>query len=412
MRKKETLSLLLLFLTIIIYIYRPLIYNGFTAADDRWSLLHNPLVVADFTSLSYYWKLMISFNSNQYSPLNTFYYALIYKINKFDPYYYHLASLVIHCINSLLLISISKKLLNHFNFHNQSNSYLPYLIAFLWAIHPLNVEAVSWISASKVLLSSLFTLLSINSFLAYFSHQRKLELLASFFYFLLGFLCKEQVLVLPIIFLAIRLLPRFYKVHFSPIKPQEIIFYTAAIALSIVIVWFTLKANHITGIPSALSKYSSYQRFFLGFYCIFFYISNFILPLKLHYHYPFPIKPTEALPLSFYAFFILCILITAIFSKLITQKSNLFFLVCLIIAIVEISLCLQFVPLNRPAIVADRYMYLSSAFLILGCAQFIPLINKKSKFIYIGLLVVYTVFFSVYSNKLVQNWNKITIKTQ
>ncbi|MCH5687935.1 hypothetical protein LWM68_28920 [Niabella sp. W65] len=142
--------------------YSPVTAIFFSKPDDPWMLLKSEKVILDLD-----WKYIIAIfdpsGEIQYSPLNTLYYSLIYKINGFDPYYFHLSALVLHCVNSLLVYLASKKLLHYFKIGKAD--VIAYTITFLWSIHPLNVESVVWISASKVLLFGFFTLLSLISFL-------------------------------------------------------------------------------------------------------------------------------------------------------------------------------------------------------------------------------------------------------
>lgn len=114
-------------------------------------------------SFYYFDNIFHRISNIQYSPLNTFYYSLIYKINGYDPYYFHLANVIIHLINTLLVFLLSKQILRAFNI--QGASYISLITSFLWGICAVNVEPVVWISGSKILISTFLTLVSFLCFI-------------------------------------------------------------------------------------------------------------------------------------------------------------------------------------------------------------------------------------------------------
>ncbi len=60
----------------------------------------------------------------QYSPLNTLYYSLVYKINGFDPYYYHLFNIILHLANAILVFYVVRNISGLFNYKNKDVLYL------------------------------------------------------------------------------------------------------------------------------------------------------------------------------------------------------------------------------------------------------------------------------------------------
>lgn len=103
----------------------------------------------------------------------------------------HLENIVFHVISVIVIYSISCRLLG--------NSGLAGIAALLFAVHPVNVEVVGWISARTDLLAGLFCFLSFFVLLQY-----KNLFLASFFY-LMALVCKETAIgllffIIPFIF--------------------------------------------------------------------------------------------------------------------------------------------------------------------------------------------------------------------
>lgn len=110
---------------------------NFSMQDDRWMLLRYSNVHPEHYSFAWLKSVFITYNENQYSPMNTLYFAAIYLINGFDPYYYHLFPVCLHIINVMLVFLLAKEIFLSFKINNwQLNAYL---VCLLWAIHPLNV---------------------------------------------------------------------------------------------------------------------------------------------------------------------------------------------------------------------------------------------------------------------------------
>lgn len=396
---------------LILWVYSPFKVLGFASVDDHWSVLHNPLVFDTGFTTSYFSTLAVSYNSIQYSPLNTFYYNLIARINGFDPYYFHLGSLIVHVLNTYLFFVIAKKILTIFN-KTENVLQISFICAAVWAIHPLNVEAVAWIAASKIVLSTLFTLLSLYAFLRYMQTNKQQYLLYNIIYFILAFLCKEQVIVNPLMFLCIKLIIDYHRNRRITFKREEILYFICSLILLVVFCLITLNASASRG-SNSLSSYPLSQRFFLGFYCLFFYSSNLLLPVNLHYHYPFPMKAGEALPVFYYMFFPLFTFIAyiAFKYKVFIKGLQPFTILCWTCAIIQISLCLQFLPLKRPAMVAERYMYIPSFFiLLLIISTLADHVKRKNIQLYLAITIPYILYLAVYSNLLVEKWTSLTFR--
>lgn len=147
-------------------------------------------------SISWLKSVFTTYNENQYSPVNTLYFAGIYLINGYDPYYYHLFPVCLHILNALLVFLLAKEILQAFSIGNwQLNAYL---ICLLWAVHPLNVETVIWVCGSKILICSLFCLWSFWLFIKATQKNSFWHYACAVLLFLAGCFTKEQGMVTPI----------------------------------------------------------------------------------------------------------------------------------------------------------------------------------------------------------------------
>jgi len=269
MSKKYSFHIFLAVL-LVLSVYSGFVYVSFSNVDDTWMLLTNELTTDFELSFNYFHQVFAQVNDIQYSPLNTLYYALIYQIDGFNPFYYHLFSIVLHLLNSFLVFSIVRKILS-------TESHLRIaVIALIWAVHPLNVETVIWISASKILLFSFFSLLALRIFLK--NEKRGFSSILKIFALLtLACLCKEQAVLTALVILFLDIA---YRKKHSLKLPQclEYILYLA------VFVFFAGLSVAINSDSIAKVGYSVAERISLAFYSVFWYTANTFFPYDLHYN--------------------------------------------------------------------------------------------------------------------------------
>ncbi len=111
---------------------------------------------------------------------------------------YHLVNLLLHAFNSVLLFFIVRRLVP---------DLLPSsLAAFLFALHPAHVEAVTWVFAQPWLIGAFFSLSSFLLYLKYFSSSKPLMALASALSAFLAMLSSQAALLLPVFMVASGLL--------------------------------------------------------------------------------------------------------------------------------------------------------------------------------------------------------------
>ncbi|MGH9424735.1 MAG: hypothetical protein ACRD2L_00270, partial [Terriglobia bacterium] len=164
----------------------------FTNWDDPEYIVNNPLIRS--LSLEKLNKIITEPYFANYAPLTLLSYALDYSLWKLNPAGYHLHNLLLHlgCVIALYF------LLRQFA--------LPRFVVFasicLFAIHPVNVETVSWASERKNLLATLFFFLSFHQYIQYRKQGTRLNFMLSVLCFLLSLLSKASTVVAPLVFLA------------------------------------------------------------------------------------------------------------------------------------------------------------------------------------------------------------------
>lgn len=338
----------LILLTSCIIAYYPILRNDFLYFwDDQWVVMNN--YTSGGFSYENIFHIFTEFYHGQYAPMNELFYLLLYSIRGYDPYFFHAICLILHFINSILLFHFVQKMLSYNKSTQKKHIPIALCTSIIFCIHTVNVESVAWISASKVLIYTFFYLLSLLCYLYYIDRQKTLYYCLTFILFILSFLSKEQAVVLPVCLL---LIDYFTKRDFknSTIWKEKFPFFLFAI-------FFGLVTIQSQGIPINTLSYSIKERFIFACYAIFEYTVKCIFPLKLSYLYPFPIQPGEVFPFRFFMYpFILLFMIFYLYTK----KEDTILIFSVLFFIIHISVAIHIIPISRFAIVADRYVYISS----------------------------------------------------
>ncbi|MEP1087435.1 MAG: hypothetical protein ABJ333_15535 [Algoriphagus sp.] len=343
---------------ITIFAFLPTFSNDFQLAwDDTWQVLENPLVNSPLLQdivyhLTHFWQ-------QQFSPVNSLFYLVIFQLFGMSASTFHTACLLIHCGNVTLVFLITKKLLPtllHEIDYTKVSSYA-FFTALIFAIHPMQVESVAWISASKILLYGFFTLTALFCYIRYIQSGHYGWLSITVVAFLLGFGSKEQAIILPLnLVLFDYAFGRFCGLTWKSFLTSRVLLEKIPLFLLALGFWYFSWINNLGTInPEA---YPLYQRAVFGFYSFTEYIFRFLAPVKLYFFHPFPIALGEQLPLYFYGYIAL-VGIVGYFVWDTYRKGNKLVLIGFLFFLINLLLVLHIIPLPRTVITADRYMYLS-----------------------------------------------------
>lgn len=184
-------------------VYYPVYFLQFQASwDDQWVVINH--YTENGWNATNIWAILTEYYNGQYAPLNQLYYTALYSIFGYHSNIFHTAGLIIHLLNSLLVYCFIDKLLYVWRRTDQSaNRKIAFFTALLFVLHPITVESVAWLSASKVLIYALFYLLSLIAYLNYLLNNKPLYLLISGVCFVLSFASKEQAVTLPVCLLLL-----------------------------------------------------------------------------------------------------------------------------------------------------------------------------------------------------------------
>lgn len=198
MKRQIDLLLFLLLLTGAVWgVFANSLSNDFVNMDDPDLVLRNRYI-RDLT-----WEnvraIFTPGTAGTYQPVRTLSYALDYQFWQLNPFGYHLTNVICHTLSAWLVLLLIRAL-------NQPNA-LAGVTALLFALHPVQVEAVTWVAGRRDVLSGLFLLLAVLAYVRFRSPGPASGPARALWYALalaaggLGLLSKASVVVLPALLL-------------------------------------------------------------------------------------------------------------------------------------------------------------------------------------------------------------------
>ncbi|MGA2177216.1 MAG: tetratricopeptide repeat protein [Verrucomicrobiota bacterium] len=172
----------------------------FVNYDDPAYVTSNSDVQHGLTRAGFLWAFTTDAASN-WHPLTWLSHMVDVDLYGMKPAGHHWSSVLLHAANSVLLFLILRAMTGAL--------WRSALVAALFALHPLRVESVVWISERKDVLSGFLGLLAIWSYVRYAdefkvqSSKRKVFYAAALVFFALGLMAKPMLVTLPFVLLLL-----------------------------------------------------------------------------------------------------------------------------------------------------------------------------------------------------------------
>ncbi len=193
---KRPLVLALLLFVITAALYSPVHRHPFIDYDDGVYVTNNDHVKYGLHRQNLKWAIewaMTTYDAANWHPVTWFSHMLDYRLFGGSPAGHHDVNLLLHALNAAILFLV---LLRATGCTGPS-----LMVAALFAVHPINVESVVWISERKNVLSMFFFLLTLGAWQWYALKPKWYRYLAVAFLFALGLMSKPQVVTLPFVLL-------------------------------------------------------------------------------------------------------------------------------------------------------------------------------------------------------------------
>jgi len=166
----------------------------FVNYDDRVYVAENPQIQAGLTWQNVIWAFT-HVHSNNWHPLTTMSHMFDCQFFGLNPGAHHLVNVALHIANVVLLFLLLQQL--------TASVWSSAFVAALFAIHPLHVESVAWVSERKDVLSGLFFFLTVFAYLRYTRKPGIARYITMSIFFVCGLLSKPMLVTLPAILLLL-----------------------------------------------------------------------------------------------------------------------------------------------------------------------------------------------------------------
>jgi tetratricopeptide (TPR) repeat protein len=202
---RRLLGIRLILLIAVLLVFGRILGNDFVNWDDNPLIYANPNITRPtFSGLIHHWNPNDPNNSEMYDPLVfTTWWSLAHIAqlenadflgSKLNPYVFHAANLLVHWLSACVVLEILRKL--------KIADWAALAGALIFAVHPIQTEAVAWVTAMKDLLSGLFALLAIWQYILAMqspAKRRKWTYLLATICFVAALLSKPSTVVVPLI---------------------------------------------------------------------------------------------------------------------------------------------------------------------------------------------------------------------
>lgn len=228
-----------------------------------------------------------------------------------EPFFMRLENLLLLSGIGLQLFSLQLDLFkDNFKDHKtvKFNTLVAFVLSLIFVLHPLHSQSVTMIIQRGILFSSLFALISLRHFLNYFSSSNIKQIVISFFFLILGFLSKPNIIFLPFLFIGYGFI--FHRKEKKKLTIISILFLSTL--LIPVYFYFISRAN----IQHKEMTVSPLAYFLTQTQVLFVYLRLMMFPVGLKFAYDF--TPPENLISNIYWVYLLVHLsiFTFIFIKL------------------------------------------------------------------------------------------------
>jgi tetratricopeptide (TPR) repeat protein len=170
--------------------------NGheFINYDDDKYVTENPHVRAGLTGKGIKWAFT-TIHANFWHPLTWLSHMLDCQVFGMNAGRHHLSNLLLHAANTVLLFLVLGRM--------SGALWRSAFVAALFAMHPLHVESVAWVSERKDLLSTFFWMLTMWGYIRYVERPCVNRYLLILVLFILGMMSKPMLVTLPFVMLLL-----------------------------------------------------------------------------------------------------------------------------------------------------------------------------------------------------------------
>ena len=175
-------------------VFFPALQSNFVNFDDNTYVYENPRVVAGLTRSGIIWAFT-HFHSSNWHPLTWLSHMLDCQLYRLHAGGHHFTSVLLHAVVAILLLIVLQEMTGAI--------WRAAFVAAVFAIHPLRVESVAWISERKDILCGLFFMLTLAAYVQHARAPSVRRYLMVVLLYAFGLMCKPMLVSLPLVLLLI-----------------------------------------------------------------------------------------------------------------------------------------------------------------------------------------------------------------
>jgi tetratricopeptide (TPR) repeat protein len=291
--KEIAMTLCLLLLAVTAGVYWKVSTHEFLNYDDQAFVYENPHVYTGLNAPNVKWAFTtLNGGASYYHPLTWLSHQLDCQLFGLRPGAHHLTNLCFHLANCVLVLVV---------LHSLTGAvWRSFLVAALFALHPLHIETVAWISERKSLICTLFWLLTLWAYGCYVRAPGLRSYLTVLAVFLCSLISKPFAVSLPFVLLLLDYWPlRRFEVP-AALSPERVCDHrTSRIMLTVAVLekvplfgisaffsWLTIKAQQDLGAMPSLEMLPLDVRLENAVVSYLLYIRKMVLPFDLAAIYP------------------------------------------------------------------------------------------------------------------------------
>lgn len=339
--------------------------HEFTTWDDNYNLIQNPHVnPPSLAGLKYLWAHEWM---HLWVPLTYTVWSAIAAI-KFDPHWFHAANLLIHTIAAAATCCLLRRL--NFSVHASMVG------ALIFAVHPVQVEAVAWISGLKDVLSGALCIIAIFCYVKAGKRFRSHWLAwygAAIGAFVCAMLAKPSAVALPLVIMVIdcTMRGRTLKQALRSIAPMLVL------AIPFIVI------GKLVQPASAIEHVPIWWRPFIAGEAIAFYLWKIIFPAKLAIDYGHSPQWVMQSGVGYFAWILPAVLIIVAARSRITRASVGVFVAALLPVLGFVTFDFQ-----EKSTTADHYLYLAMLGVSIAVARLFERTQRSLRPVFIVLVAL------------------------
>ena len=176
------------------FVFAQTVRHQFVTYDDPYYVYANPDVSAGVSLPGICWAFTHTIAGN-WHPLTTMSHMLDCQLYGLDPAGHHFTNVLFHTIAVILLFLVLQQM--------TGSLWRSAFVAALFAIHPLHVESVAWVSERKDVLSAVFFMLTLGAYVRYVRTRSLTWYVLTLFVFALGLMSKPMLVSVPFVLLLL-----------------------------------------------------------------------------------------------------------------------------------------------------------------------------------------------------------------